>query len=300
MQSTYSKKSLFSSTEDIYISDDNKNIKLNLGMCKNESELKTAVFGKVVNPTGYPIRNAIVKILDNDNNSVGMAKTDKGGNYFIQGFPYDELLKIFVVIHNKTVSDIISFEISEEGYTCINLTVNKQAPPNQSIIVGDLICSSDNIPINSAAISLFRRSLRNKITLDSLVYTNEFGQFSLRDLEVGKYQLKFNANGYNPKTYPILIRKRGQISDLEIKLLPDTCNQIGTVSGIIMDDQTNIPVQGADVILFKSAKDSTTGREKLIPIAFTKTNESGVYMFNNVDTGRYKIRSSKIDYNDMY
>lgn len=71
----------------------------------------------------------------------------------------------------------------------------------------------------------------------------------------------------------------------------DEQNQNGTVSGLITD-QNNDPVEYADVILYNVS--NIDGHEKLTPIAFTKTNAKGVYLFINVPKGVYKIKSTKM------
>ncbi|MEF9953002.1 MAG: carboxypeptidase-like regulatory domain-containing protein [Clostridium sp.] len=288
-----SSHSMFSDSSNIEMNNNN-NIKLNIGMCKNEDQIKTAVLGRVTSRSSQPVKGAIVKIVDSNNNSISMAKCDKNGNYFIQGFPSNEELYIFAVIHNKTVSDIINFQVSDEGYKTLNILITKPITMDSSIIVGDISSSGDGSPINGVAITIYR--IRgNRPEINGLVYTNEFGQFAFREIDIGRYNLQFNANGFRSRLLPLMIKRRGVIKELDIKLIPDNTSPLGTISGVIVDEY-NRPIPDADVILHKKVIDGS-GTVKHSPIAFTKTNKRGVYIFINIPEGNYKIHSNKVAYN---
>lgn len=179
----------------------------------------------------------------------------------------------------------VELDLGLNKYRCNSETNNE----NLGIIVGDVLDFDTNEPIVGAIVSLFKKNTKdsNIVNLITLTYTNEYGQFAFKNICMGIYTLKINALGYTQKCIEVFINKHKIIYPIVVKLkLSNNCSN-GTVSGIIMNSD-KIPIERADVVLYKVEKSGD-----LLPIAFTKTNKSGVYLFMNVPKGSYKIKANE-------
>lgn len=87
--------------------------------------------------------------------------------------------------------------------------------PGEGIIIGKLTDSFTNLPIEYASISLYNVS--DSILVDGTI-TNEHGEFSIDDIEIGKYFLKVQYVGYETTHF----------SDIELE--NKTKTDLGTLS----------------------------------------------------------------------
>lgn len=167
-----------------------------------------------------------------------------------------------------------------------------------SIIAGDLK-STTGAPINGAVCYLYSTNpVSQTPVLLEITYTNAYGQFAFRDLDATggttQYTINFTALGYENSSLTTSISGANKIVFIpDATMQPDTNTSSGTVSGMIKD--SNGIVVDADVILY--SVDTTTNA--LTPIAKTKTDSHGVYLFFNVAPGSYMVKSNKMVIKDI-
>ena len=154
-----------------------------------------------------------------------------------------------------------------------------------AVIIGT-VQNFDNLPVATASIELYKKEDNYQIPI-TLTFSNEIGQFILSKLNIDSYLLKINAQGYFSEYYPVEIRQMNEIIPVTITLKKDLKASKGIIAGVITDDQAQ-PISDADVVLFRTGQN-----DEKIPVAYTRTNKEGVYMFVNVPPGSYCINSNR-------
>ena len=108
-----------------------------------------------------------------------------------------------------------------------------------------------------------------------------------RDIESGSYFLKINATGFFSEYYPVEIIKPRSICQVNAVLKEDLKSSKGIILGVISDCD-EMPLANADVILYRVGTDIS-----LVPVAYTRTNHEGIYLFVNVPQGEYLVNSNR-------
>lgn len=263
-------------------------IRLDLQLQPVIPTIGATVEGNVVDANGNPVTNALIKIMDNNFEPLLHAVTDANGDYIFNNIPSSSSYNIFAIASGKKLNQGQSFSLLEGQTKVVDFTLQNDPAMQLGIIAGDLYQTGTTTPINGAVVSLY--SIVNGIeTLSAITYTNQYGQFVFREVATGDYDIKISALGYIPSSIFTAVTNASQIVSLQPTLLVDPNASNGTVSGVITNN-LNAPIDRADVILYKVNADST-----LTPVAFTKTNASGVYLFINVPQGTYKVKSNELE-----
>lgn len=269
----------------------NKNIEVTCRKIRKKKIIPySCVIGRVSNNKGFPIKNILIKLFNIDKNVTTCVSSDDYGYFCFERVSLYEKFKIYAIDEFNNKSNQEEFILLDTCPKSIDLFINIKKTSYGSIIVGDIFNFKTCNPIENIAVSLFKRTINCNLELDYIVYTNKYGQFAFRDVCNGEYIVKTSSIGYKPKIYRICINEHSKIINLQIELYEDDKNQNGSLSGLITD-KNNEAVDYGDVILYKV--DNSSGYEKLIPIAFTKTNNKGIYSFINVPKGTYKIKATK-------
>lgn len=267
-----------------------KQVKLNLGLESNYYRYNGKIYGYVKNEQCKPIFRALVKVMTEDNNPVTYALTNREGKYIIENIREGKY-NIFAIAPKKKLNERLGIVIKNGECINIDFLLKYDKAMNRGIIVGDLFSCKGSKPIYGAVLKLF--SIGG--CLQAITYTNEYGQFAFRDVGLGYYILRINALGYFNKNIYVCVTKCGQIIFKVIYMIENPSIANGTVSGVIMNNE-NEPINRADVILYKVIQiNRFIKSNKLIPISYTKTNQSGVYLFINVPKGTYKIKANKME-----
>lgn len=241
----------------------------------------------IVTSSGNPLPNALIKIMDSNYNPILHAITSADGTYTLNDLEAGTGYNIFATAAGKKLTQGTSFNIAAQQVITRNFDLQDDASAQLGIIAGDLIDSSTKAPINGAVVSLYLVNGDSTEVLSALTYTNPYGQFVFRGLDIGNYVVRITALGYVGTATTVLITVPGQIAPAKVSLVQDANLANGTVSGMIMDN-LNKPINNADVVLYK-----VNSNQSLTAIAFTKTNSSGVYLFINVPQGNYKVKSNQ-------
>lgn len=263
-------------------------IRLDLQLQPVTPIIGATVEGKVVDQNAAPLANALVKIMDSNYEPLLHAVTDANGNYIFNNIPSSSSYSIFAIASGMKLNQGQNFSLAEGQSKTFNFTLQADPAMQLGILAGDLYQTGTTTPINGAVVSLY--SVVNGVeTLSAITYTNQYGQFAFREVATGNYDINISALGYLPTSISTSMVNAAQIISLQPTLAVDPNAQNGTVSGIITNN-LNAPIDRADVILYRVNADNT-----LTPVAFTKTNASGVYLFINVPQGNYKVKSNELE-----
>ena len=251
---------------------------------QNYSVIKGTVKDKLSNP----IQNAVIKIMSINYEPLLYTSTDQNGNYEFNNIIPNEIYNMFSIAKGMQLKQKEKFLIKENETFNVDFILEVDISANLGIIIGNLVDKSTGNYINNATIELNGKSQENKF-IQATSYVNESGRYVFTEIPKGNYNLKINSLGYDQETLNLSINETSQILSIKNQLISNVDNFLGTISGLITN-KYNIPISRADVILYRIESDNT-----LIPIDFTKTNESGIYLFINIPMGNYKVESNLIE-----
>lgn len=262
-------------------------IQLDLALTPNPNLEGGTILGAVKDEADNPISDALIKIMDNQHTPLAHAISGADGSYIFTAFPAGSDYHIFATATGYKLAENLPFTLLPQQEVTENFTLVPDPSTSLGVIAGDVLKTTVHTPINGAAVNLFSVDGGGTETLTALSFTNEYGQFVFSEVAKGSYIIRISALGYESLAQTIKIDKDSQIANLVVDLVVDPDASRGTISGIIADND-NKSIAGADVILYNIEDD-----ESLTPIAYTKTNDEGVYLFINVTQGNYKIKANE-------
>lgn len=254
----------------------------NLELCTSVCNQNGALYGKVTNQFGQPVAHAIVKIVSATYEPVLTAKTDHLGNYLIVTVPPHQPYKVIATAEGYDLSNEIKICLKEQEKRKIDIFLCRSCCKDTGVLAGIVLNKLNALPIEKAQVVLFEE-VGGVSHFKNRTETNECGQFALTRLAPGAYLVQINMLGYIGDQYRVTISTCGQIVNCVTSLCPNNDQLEGTVSGVITDCQQR-PIADADVLLYRIELDN-----QMTPIAYTRTNSSGVYLFINVKVGTYKV-----------
>ncbi|MCX7884075.1 MAG: carboxypeptidase regulatory-like domain-containing protein [Caloramator sp.] len=263
-------------------------IRLDLSLKPNPNLNAGTIFGTVKDTQGNPVVGATIKIMDKDHNPLAHTVTGSDGSYIISPFPPGPEYHIYAQADGYLLAEQLPFALLPRQQVEKNFILTRDPDALLSIIAGD-VRDNQTPPhvVKGAIVNLYKVDELGHETLIAVTYTNEFGQFTFRDLQKGSYIIRISALGYIPVATSVIISADSTIAKVVATLNVDPQASKGTISGVITDDN-NVPIPDADVVLYKVEADGS-----LTPIAVTRTNDEGVYLFTKVPQGDYKIKSTK-------
>ena len=271
------------------ISNVGEEIRLDLALKANPNLNAGKVYGIVqISGSSQPVAGALVKIMDSNFEPMYHTISGADGSYIFDTIPPGNKYNIFAIADGMLLAQEAPFDVgpNDEILKVCNLQPDNSI--NLGIISGSIM--DDQVPseiVDGAVIRLFRITQTGTEVLDSVTYSNEYGQFIFRDVDVNSYKIRVSSLGYISTSTKMNIDKPGQIVSLKITIRVDPNTSRGTVSGMVTEN--NNPIDRAEVLLYRVNSDGLS-----IPMASTKTNSSGVYLFINVPEGNYRIMSNKI------
>lgn len=261
-------------------------IRLDLSLVPQPLNSTGSITGTVTSD-GNPLPNALIKIMDANYNPIMHAISGTDGTYTLDNLPAANGYNIFCSATGMLLKQGSSFSLQSGQVVDQDFDMAHDPNAGLSIIAGDLIDFSTNGPIGGAVVSLYLLDGNNAEVLQSITYTNQYGQFVFRELAFGKYIVRVATLGYVGTSTNVMINQAGQIAACLISLNQNPNAALGTVSGMVTDNNNQIII-GADVILYLVNADKS-----LTATGFTQTNSSGVYLFINVPQGNYIVKSNQ-------
>ncbi|AYF53864.1 hypothetical protein G8S21_07720 [Clostridium botulinum C] len=265
-------------------------IRLDLKLKQNKHKsLNSEVTGIITDTNGNPIENATVKVMSSDYEPLMHTSTDSNGRYEFSNIPSNKSYNIFAIAKGKKLEQGNEFTINTGQIINMNFVLKDDSYSNFGVIFGKVVNEIEQIPVSSAEVKLFTSNVKES-NLKAITYTNDNGEYMFTDIPKGNYIAKISALGYNDENSDVSITDDDEIVSMLVDITPNGQYDLnGTVSGIVMDEN-NTAVNGGDVLLCK-----VDSKSRATPVAFTKTNKSGVYLFTNVSKGNYNIRANKTE-----
>lgn len=260
-------------------------IRMDLSLRHNPYFNSGSVIGKVKDTSGKGVSGAVLIILDENLEAIANTITGNDGIFTLSHLKSGSVYRAYSLAPGFMLSDAVPFSLNTNQTLEIDITLIPDITETWSIVTGE-VQNINGIPINSASVELYRVD-EISTRLVSLSFTNDIGQFVLRDLSIGSYFLKINATGYFSEYFPAEIKKQNSIVHVNAELKEDLKASKGAVIGVISNDDDE-PLPDADVILYRLGFDKS-----LIPVAYTRTNREGIYLFVNVPQGEYMVNSTR-------
>jgi protocatechuate 3,4-dioxygenase beta subunit len=262
---------------------------ISLSLCQNLTEneggktgsISGHVFSKIEeNPIGDIFIDLSHKGTDGDNK---YTKTDKAGSYEFEG-----LMPGIYLVHIGPL--VLEGEIYPPQYTndivvnpgqCIkDINIYIQLKPLTSI-TGKVINKESSEPIRKANVTVYRKE-NNKWERAASDHSNAEGDYKIKGIEGGEYQIKAKAEGYSPEIKDnIKVNKNAKIDGVNFALSLAAAEITGKVTDI-----EGVGVQGIEVELY--SKDASYIYE-------TKTDLKGDYFLKCIADNSYYMLLFKDD-----
>lgn len=257
---------------------------IDLSLALNEDSA-SSIIGKVVDDDGKPVEGATVKLFDKNNKPFKHTFTDATGNYSFE----DLTAESYFVTAVKTGCRLTvpqSLILQEDEIKSINFILAIDKTISLATIAGIVYDGETDEKLGGAKVSLV-----DAISLETVATTKVAvdGEFVFYDVPEGNYKLISTKDGYHSSIPVELSANANSILNTIIKLTKDPVKNTGTVSGVVKHN--NAVVSGVYVGLYKI--EDKDGKRVETLIATTKTNTYGAYMFGDVTTGDYVVKSKQ-------
>ncbi len=213
--------------------------------------------------TGLPISGASVTVTDSSN-VVHTVSTDGTGHYAVSNLP----------------TGATTVAASKSGYSSANesLTIvtganiqNEVLTPN--ILSGVIRDTSTLLPITDATVVVV-----DNASVTTTITTGPDGSYAVTNIAIGAATVTASKSGYTSASANLLIVSGANVQDHN--LTPTT------LTGVVTDFLTGLPINGASVTVTDSANAVHT----------STTDGLGQYAFSNLPTGATTVAASKTGY----
>ncbi|QEK13001.1 carboxypeptidase regulatory-like domain-containing protein [Crassaminicella thermophila] len=247
------------------------------------------VFGKALDVNGDGIPNVTIKITDTNYNPKYHTVTDDSGQYTIAEVAAGNQYLIFASKDHYDLKQGTPFtmQVSQQIERDFVMTVDPGS--TNSLVAGEVLNMSGE-PLEGATVRLYANNESNP-TLIKTTHTNQYGQYAFFDVAQGMYQITSSLLGYTNTSTSFIIDGPSQVRNIVLNMPIDPVGRKGTINGVIKD-KNGLPIANAYVILFEVITDEE-GKETLNPIRTTWTNSQGLYLFEQIPEGNYKIKANK-------
>ncbi len=261
---------------------DTEEITENLQLAASTASATGVVTGEVTSG-GTPIEGATVKIFDVNDNPIAHDLTNPQGKYTIPGISAGAY-KITATKFTYLTPNVIPFSIVSNRPTTVNIQLLPDPDVDKNALYGIIRQAVVLTPIAGATVNIFQ-VVDGVQTLALTTITNSSGQYFAPRLITGDFVIIANKAGYEQAESSIVTLTGTDIEPLDLFLQVNTAQNIGTVSGIISDQTTQLPIANALVALYLVVG----GVESIVQI--TRTNTGGRYLFGNVGEGEYIVKA---------
>jgi len=272
------------------IVDKGQEIRIDLQLEENIISEVGTVFGRVMDVDSNPMEGVTIKITDTEYNPKYHAVTDAQGQYTIDNVEANEQYLILAVKEEYELKTGVPFVMRKGQQVERNFVMTVDPNAGNSLIAGEIFDKNQN-KLVGITVSLYDNSGTNPVLIKT-THSNQFGQYAFFDVSQGVYLVTSSMIGYKTAQTTFVISASGQVVNINLTMLDDPIGRMGTINGVIKD-KNGIPIEGAFVVLFEVTTDKHD-KEVLTPIRKTVTNSEGVYLFEQVPQGNYKIKANKL------
>lgn len=232
---------------------------------------------------GTPVEGATVKIFDVNDNPVAHITTNPQGKYTISEVVAGSY-KITATKNTYLIPAAIPLTVIAGRPTTVNIELTLDPDASKNTLYGIIRQAVILTPIEGATVNIFQ-VVAEVQTLALTTVTNSSGQYFGPMLVTGDYVVIANKIGYEISESAPITLTGADIEPLDLSLQVNAVQNVGTISGIITDQATLLPIANAHVALYSVAG----GVETIVQTV--KTNVGGRYLFDNVTAGDYIVKA---------
>ena len=242
----------------------------------------TGVVTGTVTSGGSPVSGATVKIFDANDIPIAHDVTNVEGKFTIAGITPGSY-KITATKPGYLTATAIPITVSPSQPTTVNISLTTDPDASKNVLYGIISQAVVFTPIEGATVNIYQ-DVGGVQTLALTTSTNVSGQYFAPRLPSGDYVVVANKIGYEQNTSALVTLSGSAFESLSLPLQVNAVQNVGTVSGIITDIVTTLPIPNACVALYQISG----GTETIIKV--TKTNSGGRYLFGDVVAGDYIVK----------
>lgn len=254
----------------------------NLQLTASTTSQEGVITGTVTTGT-TPLAGATVKIFDSADTTIAHAITNPEGKYTISSIVTGSY-KVVATMNGYLTPLVTPATVVAGRPTTVNFSLTPDPDASLNTLYGIIRAAGTLTPLDGATVNTYL-VVDSTQTLISTTITNSSGQYLSPYLADGDYIVVANKNGYDQTTSAVTTLSETEIASLDMTLYANAETNTGTVSGIITDSSTLLPIANATVALYEIV--GTT--ENLIKL--TKTNSAGRYLFGSVEATNYIVKA---------
>lgn len=245
--------------------------------------LSVGVVTGTVTSGGTPVEGATVKIYDINDNPIAHDITNAQGKYTIPEIAAGSY-KIIATKSMYLTPTSIPLSVIAGRPTIVDIALTPDPDASKNALYGIIRQAVVLTPIEGATVTIFQ-DVGGIQTLALTTLTNSSGQYFAPSLVSGNYVVTANKMGYDQNTSAVITLTGTDIEPQDLNLQVNQEENVGTISGILTNQATLLPIANAFVALYSVAG----GVETIIQIV--KTNAGGRYLFGNIQTGNYIVKA---------
>ncbi|QAS52292.1 carboxypeptidase regulatory-like domain-containing protein [Halobacillus litoralis] len=226
-----------------------------------------SISGVVTDEEGMPILNSIIeiKVFDQAGNLIQTVLGDSQGGFFITGLS-PGTYQLSITASNYAATTVGAL-VESGGTTFLSVPLS----PNPARIIGEVFDADTLAPISGAVVTV---TDINGLPITNTV-TDENGSFSIPGLPPTTVIVSAAATGYGTASTAVLLSPNATVSTT-LALVANP----GGVTGTVTAEGTGDPISGAVVQIFDATR---------ALVATLVTDPDGVYQFNSLSAGTYRI-----------
>lgn len=274
---------LLNYSDNILINDLEEKVE-NISLTKTALNETGGLTGTVIDNIGNPVNEATVKVFDLAFNPIKHTMTNQEGKYSISNLNPGDYI-VYAVKDGYTMSTKIQINITNNVIELENIVIAPNQTYTKGSIYGIVYDKFTKLPLKNVKVTL--KSILEPSTVIAETYSAIDGEYVLYNIDAGIYQLSAISDDY-VLTAPFNVTVIDNTNLREILYLDKlSAAKHGTISGVVKDEATDVPIEGAFVGLY--TVDLLTKEEKLVKI--TTTDREGKYFFGYVEAGNYIVKA---------
>lgn len=255
----------------------------NLLLTASTTSEEGIITGTVTSSDTTPVSGATVKVFDSSDVPIAHAITNPQGQYTIPSV-VKGTYKVVAAMNGYLTPLVVPVTVVANRPTTVNITLTPDPGAALNTMYGIIREAGTLIPLSQAIVNTYLVQDTTQ-TLISTTITNTAGQYLSPYLSDGDYVIKANKPGYDQTTSAVTTLSGAELASLDMTLYANAATNTGTISGIITDSTTLLPIGSATVALYEIIGTAET------LIELTKTNSAGRYLFGSVETSNYIVKA---------
>ncbi|MEI2325688.1 carboxypeptidase regulatory-like domain-containing protein [Priestia megaterium] len=239
--------------------------------------LSGSISGQVTDFSGNPLSNATLRLLDRNQNVVGIGATDISGAYTISNIaPGTYIL----------VASAPGFGTSNQGITVgpeqFLTGINIPLEANPGNITGQVVSADTGKPVIGATVTVRSLQAIGGIAVQ-VANTDQQGNYVVSNLSPGSYSVTVTQLGFGLQTKVVTVFSN-QATNADFTLILDT----GNISGLVSDTSGN-PITGSNIFI-------RLFDENQLLIQSITALPNGTFTISNLAPGSYSISAEASDF----